>query len=75
MKLKYLLFALFIVLILIFIGKQVFHKERIPIYIIQENAIDSLYQNTAEESMLLVQTKTLHTSQVSTLKTSNSPHT
>lgn len=50
MKLKYLLFALFIVLILIFIGKQVFHKERIPIYIIQENAIDSLYQNTAEES-------------------------
>lgn len=50
MKFKHVLFAIIVSFFLIIIGQQLFHKERIPFYITQENAIDSLYQNTAEES-------------------------
>ena len=48
MKIKYLFCILIIALSLIIVKS--FYKEKIPVYITQENAIDSLYQSTAEES-------------------------
>lgn len=51
MKNKHLLLiAIVLTIILILIGKQLFHKERTPIYIEEEIAIDSLYKLTTVES-------------------------
>ena len=52
MKFKYIFCILIIALLLVIIGKSFFYKERIPVYITLENAIDSLYQSTAEESAI-----------------------
>lgn len=50
MKNKHLLITIGIVIIFILIGKQLFHKKRLPYYITQEIAIDSLYKLTVVES-------------------------